>query len=517
MGNNTKSKINKALFINLAAGIMSFIVQIIISFFLAPYIVAKLGEESYGFISLANNFVAYANLISGAINAMAQRHISIEFNQQKYKEASSYYSTIFAIDIVISVLITVVAAVVVVNLSSLINISSEIEGEVRITFILTFIDFIISLIGTTFRVATFCTNRMELDSLRQILVSIIQVVIVSVLYKVLLPKNYYLSIAVLVSSVFVFFINLYFTRKLTPELKIKTNLINIQKVAILVRDGAWIFVSNISNLLLTGVDLLVANWFIDAQAMGRLSISKQIPVAMGVLLTTLAAIFQASFTKHIAEGKKDELLSEVRFTLKLLAFMLTVPFAGIFVFGIDFLKLWLKARAFSDAEIFQIYVLMLLELINTIANAYMYSVHSLFIAYNKLKYYSVFILVGSILSFGSTLLLVANTGLGIYAVAGTSTIILAIINGILVPIYAAKVMEMKWNYVLKITWKSYLALIVVSVIFVLLKPIIMINSWAKFVIEIGICAIVGYLVSIILLLGKNERKQILGKIIRKQK
>ena len=65
--------------INLISGIGVMITNICVSFFLSPYIIENIGIEANGFVSLANNFVAYADLIVTALNAMAARFITIAY------------------------------------------------------------------------------------------------------------------------------------------------------------------------------------------------------------------------------------------------------------------------------------------------------------------------------------------------------------------------------------------------------------------------------------------------------
>ena len=48
----------KATLVNIFAALITLGVQMFISFWLSPFVVGKLGEEAYGFINLANNFVA---------------------------------------------------------------------------------------------------------------------------------------------------------------------------------------------------------------------------------------------------------------------------------------------------------------------------------------------------------------------------------------------------------------------------------------------------------------------------
>jgi len=69
---------NKQLAINMIASIVTFAINLGISFFLAPFIINKLGRESYGFIGLINNFVSYASIVTIALNSMADRYITLK-------------------------------------------------------------------------------------------------------------------------------------------------------------------------------------------------------------------------------------------------------------------------------------------------------------------------------------------------------------------------------------------------------------------------------------------------------
>ena len=67
----------KQLTKNMIASLLVFAINMGVNFFLSPYIVKNIGTEAYGFVSLANNFVNYATIITLAINSMASRFITI--------------------------------------------------------------------------------------------------------------------------------------------------------------------------------------------------------------------------------------------------------------------------------------------------------------------------------------------------------------------------------------------------------------------------------------------------------
>ena len=69
--------------INVVCSILVLCTNVVISFFLSPYIVKNIGVEANGFVTLANNFVTYANLIVTALNSMAARFITVEYVRKK--------------------------------------------------------------------------------------------------------------------------------------------------------------------------------------------------------------------------------------------------------------------------------------------------------------------------------------------------------------------------------------------------------------------------------------------------
>ena len=54
-------------------------------FFLTPYIVDNLGQETYGFVGLANNFSSYITMFTVALNGMLSRYVTVEYSKKDKK------------------------------------------------------------------------------------------------------------------------------------------------------------------------------------------------------------------------------------------------------------------------------------------------------------------------------------------------------------------------------------------------------------------------------------------------
>ena len=131
----------KNTMINLIAAIIAFSANIIINFFLSPYIIKHVGVEAYGFFSLANNFVMYISVVTLAINSMAGRFITISVHRENLYQANRYYSSVFISNLILSLILLMMVVPIIYNLEDFLQISSEIELDVKFLFLLDIIYF----------------------------------------------------------------------------------------------------------------------------------------------------------------------------------------------------------------------------------------------------------------------------------------------------------------------------------------------------------------------------------------
>ena len=505
---------NKKTVINLAAAFITLVVQMIISFWLSPFVVAKLGEEAYGFLNLANNFVSYASLISVAINSMASRYISLEYNRGNIESSKKYFGSVFIVNCILYALILIVSIFFIGNIEQFINVTPALVMQVKATFFLSVINMGVSLIGTVYTAATFATGLMHINSIIQIIGNVVKSVLIFALFMILPAKIYFLSIAILLSSIIIFIGNYIWTKKLLKGFTISLKYFDIRKIIQLIKSGIWILASNVSNLLLNGLDLLFSNIFISGAIMGRLSLAKQIPMALANALGVFSNIFSSALTKVFAEKGEKSIADEVNSQLRILTLFFSVVYAGLIVYGRDFLGLWLGEVEYSSQEINQIYVLMLLTLVDIIVSTYMYSIHSVFIAVDAVRIYSITLFVASVISLSVTVLLLNFTPLGVYAIAGTSTIVLGFTHGIIVPAQAAVLLKENRAVFWKTEIKSWAVLLMLTVIFGIIRLLLDSSSWGTFIISVIVCAIIGYGLSFVTVLSHDERQAIMNGAIR---
>lgn len=508
----------KSLIINLISNIIAFAIQLGISFILTPIITEKVGDAAYGFIGLANNFVSYATIFTVIINSMASRFITLELNKNKIEKANKYFSSVLIMDIIMSLIIGVISILVIFKLEYLLNIPETLIFDVKLTFVIAFINLILSVMNTVFSIACFAKNRLDLTAVVNIIGNIAKAIFLIVVFGMFSAKIYYIVIAATIYSIILIIANVKLTAKLAPELKYSFNNWDKKSVIQLIKSGIWNSINSLGKILLTGLDLLIANIFIGADAMGIISISKTVPTTIENLLSTISNIFSPQFIIYYSKHKIRELVREVNFAMKLIAFIMIIPISGFLVFGIEFFTLWLPSK--NMEEIISIQILSVLALLPYIISISNYPLFLLDTTTNNLKRPVIATLFISILSTITTLLLLTNTKLGIYAVAGVSSIYWGIKVFFFNTINAAKNLRIKWYSFYFQYFQNLFCFIIIFSLFYIFKRFIEINSWLELGINASIFAFLGYILSFCILFKKSERKKIfdfVSKIIKHKK
>jgi len=221
---------NKQLFINLITTLLGLIVNIGISFGLSKYIVSTIGEEAYGFVSLANNFVMYATIFTTALNSMASRFITINIQRGENESANKYFSSVLISNVIIIGILIIPAIVLIAYLEHFVNVSAGIIIDIKLLFLFIILNFFVSLIGGVFTIATYCTNKLYLSSIKNMESYIIKAIIIVGLFVAFKPAVFYIGIATLISGIFIVLYNVKFTKELLPDIKIKKSIFSWKKV-----------------------------------------------------------------------------------------------------------------------------------------------------------------------------------------------------------------------------------------------------------------------------------------------
>lgn len=491
---------------------ISFGVTFVINFFITPYIIKTIGSEAYGFVGLANNFISYATVVTTALNSMFGRFVTIAIHQGEDEKANKYFSSVFFTNVIVSVPLSIISAFIVVFLEKIVNISDAIVFDVKMLWALLFLNFILGLVFSVFSVATFARNRLDLASLRTIEASVMRIGIILAFFALLKPSVWFLGFATLISGMYTYLMNIYYSKKLLPDIKIRKSDFNFSMVKELMASGVWNSISHLSGILSNGLDLLITNLFVTSAAMGVVSVSKTVPSVILSIFGTLSGLFAPDLTKSYALKDHEDMKNQLFTAIKLLSFFVSIPLAFMYAFGKEFYSLWVPNQ---DAKL-----LYLLTVITMVAAPFGWALEPLwniFTVTNKVKQSSLFMLSNAVLSTALVFVMLRfteNETAKMCIVVGTSAVISVIRNLTFLPMFGAKCIGLSKTTFYPVILKNTIVIAIITAISFGIKIFIVPKNWISLIICGLIIVVISVVISYLFILGKKEKEILKSKLMK---
>lgn len=494
-------------FVNVFSGIAALAIQLAVSFFLSSYLVATVGEVANGFTQLANNFVSYASLITLAFNSMGSRFMATAYHRDDAGLASRYYSTLAVCNIVLCALFIPLAIYVVLNLQSIVSLGNANLLDVQVLFAFVFVNFFASMFVSLIFSATFVTNRTYIQNAVNLLRNALNAAVLLFVYSHFVSRVSYVSMVAFALTALSFPVGLIVKRKIMPEVVFKPKLFSWETLKALTSSGIWNTVNQCGHMMMTGLDLLLANWFVGPVAMGLLSVAKTVPSALSSLATTLNGNLEPALVISYAKNGTEGAFDRLKFDVKLSNYILSVPVAVFCAFAPAFYALWMPSL-----DSISLSVLSLLTLAAIIPWTGPQVLYNVFTATNKLKVNSVAFFISSVMNVLIVLVLVTHTSLGVYAIAGVSSLITIVRNLVVVAPYTARILGLKWHVFYKDATMSLCSCAVAYIIAILLQRLLYAGGWITFVV-LGICSCaLSWAALAFVVFNKKERLKVMALV-----
>lgn len=499
--------LNQQSALNIVGSIVVVAINVIINFVLSPYIVDHLGVEANGYITLANNFVSYIAMVTIALNSMAGRFILIDYRKGNQQSANEYYSSVLLGDWILAAIFFLPMLLFVVFIDSIISVPSEFLKDTKILFAVVFLNYILHLCIPQWQTATYCTNNLYLRSLKNAVSAIVRALAIYLLFLLLTPHSYYVALAATLMTIVSISMDYAFYKRLMPELQWRFSWFRLKKVKELVSSGIWNTISQCGNLLLEGLDILIANIFINPVASGVLALSKIIPNMIHQITGTVATTYGPRLTYLYADGKIEKLAHEIKNNIMIVSVLANIPIGLFMAFGTSFFTLWIPSQ-----DAMQLTILSSLSLLGMLFAGLSQCFVNIFGVVNRLKINSIVVIGSGFVNLCCIFLLLKYTSLGIYAVvAASSTVSIIRIFCFIIP-YSASLINASWRSFAFYLIKGASNVLVPLLVGIIICHFIEIKSWATLVICSVVTAILALAIDSFVVLNKNQRNIIFKKL-----
>ena len=493
--------------LNIITNTLAFIINIMITFWLTPYVTENIGNEAYGFISLSNAVIVYINIASTALNAYASRFICLSYLKKEYKDANKYYSSVLCANAIMVILLLVLLEPFIKNLQIFFSVSEELLPDIQKLFIYTFFSYFVSLIGVSFSIGTIINNRLDIEAVRNIISYFIKSAIIIFGFVFLGRHVWIVSIATLASSIFVFAVNFIYQKYSTIQLKFCLRYVSWKYICDVMKSGVWSSIGSIGNILNSGLDIWVTNKFLDGISMGYIAIANNFLNILQGLVSMLSTIYWPKILEAYSKEKKSEVLDLFKRSMKLEGAICSIIAGGFLVVGKEFLALWLPSQ---DGEI--LYHIVSISIVSAMLCALTRPIGAVFTLVNRLKLNAFCNILVGFCNFILMLLLISFTEMGVYAVVLTSAIPNMVYSILFVPIRSAYYLNCSLVYWGKEILRYFILLAVITFLMRAGSFWLTANTWIKLGIKIIICGGIGGIINYFFYLSSFERDMVLNMI-----
>lgn len=499
---------NRQMMINLFATLMVFIANALINFLLSPFIVHELGVEANGFVQLATNFVSYIAIIMSAMNSMSSRFMTIAYHEKKIDKMREYYTSTFIGNNTLILFLLVPVLTGIYFLDSIIQISPELVTQVKLLFLMVFLNYFVSMATPNWDISFFVTNKVYMRSIGNMVSYIVRALVIVVMFASLPAKVWYVGVSAIMATLVLQVWFLFGMKKELPFLKVNKKFIKISALKDLVSSGIWNSINQLGFVLSNGLDLLLTNLFISGKMMGVVSLAKIVPAIIGGLQNTVSTTFTPQLTILYSQGKIEEMIKEIYKASKVTLIIIGLPLTGFIAFGEPFFKLWLPGQDALQLQVLSFLTMMNLAVINGSQPLW-----QIFAVVNKNKPDALSVIYSGIASVVITFVVLETTDLGAYAIVAISSIIGILRYLLFVIPFSAKYLGLKWNTFYPLIGYALLTLALNLGIGKIINLFLQINNWLTLAGAVLLFSIVSGILTTIIVLNKNERKATWNAII----
>jgi membrane protein EpsK len=454
---STTLQFKKQLPRNAAMAILSFVVLTLSAVWLTPYLLKHLGAAAYGLIPLAALLTQYVAIITTELSGAVRRFLIIEM-QRPGGNPNIIFNSVLVLCLLLIVAQVPLFAIAIFKIKTIFSIPAELLWDAQILFSCSAASFLITLLFGVFGVSIYSKNRLDISSAIDLVRGISRLVLIVLLFLLFVPKLCYIGYIELFLAVFFGFCNLYYWRKLTPELIINFRHIDIKFLPPIFKMSSWTLVNSLGALLYLRTDIWIINKFISSTAAGQYAAILVISNFIRQLGWSVSQQFGPTVIIYCAKEEWNALRKLLQMSIKITAIIIAVPIGIICTTAPELLKVWLGKDFIPLAPI------VWLTIAHLFINVGVSPLLNLQTAANKVKLPGLVTFFMGIANIVCVYLLGVVFGMGAVGVALGGAIVLTLKNAVFTPLYGARILKLPVFVFIKPLVSSFLVIVFILII-----------------------------------------------------
>ncbi|MEW5804780.1 MAG: oligosaccharide flippase family protein [bacterium] len=401
---NSKKVINSS-----AIQILSFIIGTVVTFFLMPFVIHRLGDYSYGLWVLINTITSYFAFSEFGMSSGVQHYLSIWLGKNDPDSCKRIFSNSLFLYFLISIINLVLVGISLVVILLLKERLSE-SYLVAVVMAILGLNLSISFIFHPYTSALAAHIRFDITAW----IGILRTLLNAALTVIVLRKGFGLIMLALISLLVGLLSNiltLIMASRTNSNLKFDRKEVNKKDLKSLFKYSGKTFLAQLADILRFRVDEVVTGSFISVSMVTNYSIAQKLVQLPNSLFSRLIGILNPLFTQYVGRQDLKKLDKSFLFSFKIAAIIASFIYACSLILGKTFISLWVGPN-YQNAFI----PLVILGGAHFIGMAQSPCIE-IFYATNKHQYFAYQSIFEGVVNLGLSILFVTKFGMGINGVA----------------------------------------------------------------------------------------------------
>jgi O-antigen/teichoic acid export membrane protein len=450
---------------------MTLVSSAVITFFLIRFFLSQLGESRYGLWLLIGSVFQYRRLLDMGMNSSIDRYIPVNLARGDDNAIQRVISTSLFFFTLLAVALSVMTLLLYNKVGAWFTIEPDMVGTAGVLVLVVGFSFVLSMPLQVSSAILCGLQRYDILNLTEFLMLLLRTFLVVIM----LGRGYgLLTIGLVYGSgeILVKFVQFVYIKKLLPDISISIRSIDFKLLKEMLAYGINTCLYRTGSLLiLKATDLVIAVYIGTAEV-------SQFAVAIAgiLLLSQLLRAFTTAIKPAISDldaRDKHSSVREISFLVQKYSLLMIIPAACfLIVMGREFLQVWVGEKFQDPGVVNTLGVVLAILTIGHCLRLAQYSNFMVLVGKGDHKLFGVLTIVTGILCISASIFSVKVLNLGLPGIAWANSVPMALMSGILLPIYFNKKMEISIRETIARIWWPAL--------FGSMPTIILISFWKYF-------------------------------------
>lgn len=328
---------------NAAVNLASYVVAVLITFFLSPYLIRTLGDGRYAAWSLIAELTGYASLLDLGLRGAVSYFVAFESGRRDEAAMRSLVASAFWPLAFLGVAAGALGVGVAAAFPALFNIGSLDPDEIFQSMAILSVLIGLTLPCSLLHSILVGLRQQAYGSAADILVR----VAVAAAIALALREGHglvALSLITLGGRLVTWSIQAYLVRSAAPGLSLMPAWFRGSRLRDLAGYGSKSLVINLSQMFINRVDLVIVGAFVGVEKAAAYTLGAALIFYISQLISSLAQAYTPYFSNAAGANNLDQLRQRFSAGLRHAALLLGLMAGGMFAFGKTFLGLWVGER-----------------------------------------------------------------------------------------------------------------------------------------------------------------------------